>query len=243
MNVPVVLQLGLQGNTRSLSSMWIGATTVGHAAAWSGSYHVLRMDEHYDDYVISNRVLGFPPIPGFPAAHPYERLPAKVRAGGVTGNIGECAAALFARQYLNAPIRDIVHVKPRQRYRRRKAPDYMMRLATRMPGVFQPLLGSTVMPSFPDWWPVESKARTTAAQARFARQGALRQLVTYWTLLVRTQPAAVGFGMTATLGYQAAAELQVTLFIPSRPQALIRDLRRYGDRITNAVLWGSIYGC
>lgn len=243
MNVPVALQLGLQGNTRLLSSIWLGATTVGQAAAWSGSYHVLRMDEHYDDYVISNRVLSFPPIAGFPAAHPYERLPAKVRAAGVTGNIGECAAALFARRYLNASIRDIVHVKPRQRYRRRKAPDYMMRLVNLMPGVFQPLLRSVVTPSLPDWWPVESKARTTAAQARFSRQKALRQLVTYWTLLARTQPAIVGFGMIATLGYQPPAELRVTLFVPSKQQALIRDFRRHGDAIKDAVLWGSIHGC
>jgi len=213
MNIAVRIQLGLGGPTRTLSPIWLDAGSVGGAAAWSGSYHVLRMAEHHDDYVITSRILALPAIAGIPAAHPYERLAAKIRAAGVTGNIGECVGALFARRYLNANIGDIAHTRPRQPFRRRKAPDYLMRLGPNLPGVLRPLVPNNFTLAWPIWWPVESKARNAEAATRGARRDALRQLVTYWTLLRNAQPAAIGFGMIITFNYQPPRELRVSVFL------------------------------
>ncbi len=47
------------------------------------------MGRHYDDYVVTDHTLGLPAIVGIPVAHPYERLTGKIRAAGVTGNIGD----------------------------------------------------------------------------------------------------------------------------------------------------------
>src|SRR5205807_585191 len=107
MNIVVRIQLGLGGLIRTLPEIWLDSASVGGAAAWSGSYHILRMAEHYDDYVVTGRILALPVITGIPPAHPYQRVTAKIRAAGVTGNIGECIGALFARRYLNANIGDI----------------------------------------------------------------------------------------------------------------------------------------
>src|SRR5450759_1530645 len=107
MNVATRIQLGLSGPTRPLAPIYLDAPSVGNASSWRGSYHVLNMAEHYHDYFGTRRVLALPVIPGIPPAHPYQRLTAKIRAAGVTGNIGECVAALFARRYLNAGVGDI----------------------------------------------------------------------------------------------------------------------------------------
>ena len=131
MNVALRIQLGLRGTLRALNPIWLDVGSVGAASSWSGSYHVLAMGRHYDDYVITGRILGLPPIVGIPVAHPYERLTGKIRAAGVTGNIGEAIAALFARRCLGAGIGDIAHVRPRRPFRRRKSPDYLMRLGAR----------------------------------------------------------------------------------------------------------------
>jgi hypothetical protein len=97
MNALVQVQLGIRGPRRSLNPIWLDTGSVGATAGWAGSYHVLSMGRHYDDYIITGRTIRLPPIAGIPAAHPYERLAGKVRAAGVTGNIGEAIAALFAR--------------------------------------------------------------------------------------------------------------------------------------------------
>src|ERR1700687_3451743 len=109
MNVDVYLQLGINGPQASCGSIVLDVPKVGATSSWAGSYHVLSMGRHYDDYVITGYMPSLPPITGIPAAHPYQRLAGKVRATGVTGNIGEAIAAIFARECVRAAIREIAH--------------------------------------------------------------------------------------------------------------------------------------
>jgi hypothetical protein len=243
MNVPACIQLGLIGPSQWLSPIYLDATAVGTASSWSGSYHVLNMADHYDDYVVTSRIIALPIIAGIPAAHPYRRLTAKIRAASVTGNIGECVAALFASRYLNATISDIAHTRPRQPFQRRRAPDYLMRLGPLMPAIFAGVIPSNFAISNPQWWPVESKARNTFAAARAGRRDALRQLTTYWSLLVNSQPAAVGFGIVVTFTYQPPRELRATMFLPRNHAALVEAFEEAGEEIEDAILRSNLYGC
>jgi len=224
MYVDVHIQTGIQGPRSLLGVTWLDSASVGAVSAWAGSYHVLAMGRHYDDYVITSRILGLPAIPGMPPAHPYERLAGKIRDAGVTGNIGEAIAALVARRFFGVAITDIAHVRPRRPFRRRKAPDYLMRLGHLMPGVFAPVI--PIGPSFawPNWWPVESKARSAPSGCVTARREALRQLTAYWSILVASQPQVVGFGVIVTLTYRPPREVRASVILPSSQGNLVSEL-------------------
>lgn len=241
MNIAVKVQLGFWGASGVLAPIWLDAASVGSAASWSGSYHVLSMGRHFDAYAVTNWLANLPPVPGFPLAHPYERLAGKIRAAGVTGNIGESIAALIARRYFGVAISDIAHVKPRQPFRKRKAPDYLMRLGARMPGPFAPVTAGLAIPGWPTWMPVESKARSTDTGVRQGRKDALDQLSAYWALIAATRPAEVGFGMAVTFNYQAPREILATLFVPRHQPNLITHLTA-GDPDRDVVRQ-TLYGC
>lgn len=243
MNVVAHIQLGLAGVIHVLPPIWLDAAGVGSAASWSGSYHVLQMGNHYDDYVVTGRIIALPPIAGIPPAHPYGRLTGKIRAAGVTGNIGECGAALFARRYLGAAIGDIAHTRPRQPFRHRRAPDYMMRLGALMPAQFGPIIPNRFTLTWPNWWPAESKARSSDGAIRKGRRDALRQLVTYWSLIAFTQPTAVGFGLIVTLTYRPPREMRASLFLPCNQPALIAALQAAGEDAPNETVMPNLYGC
>lgn len=243
MNVALRIQLGLRGTLRNLNPMSLDVGSVGAASSWSGSYHVLAMGRHYDDYIITGRIIELPPIEGIPVAHPYERLTGKIRAAGVTGNIGEAIAALFARRCMGAGINDIAHVRPRRPFRRRKSPDYLMRLGTLMPGPFAPVVPSAGAFIWPIWWPLESKARSTDAGSVAGRKDALKQLVAYWTLLATSQPAVVGYGQIVTLTYQPPREIRVSLILPQDQSRLISELQQHGEGIEDSTLRNCLHGC
>lgn len=243
MDVELRIQLGLYGTERLLNPIYLDVGSVGAASSWAGSYHVLSMGRHYDDYVITDRIINLPAISGIPAAHPYERLSGKIRAAGVSGNIGEAVAAIFARRCLNVGISDIAHIRPRTPFRRRKAPDYLMRLRGFMPGPFGNIIPTALSFQWPEWWPVESKARTTFASASAARNEAFKQLVVYWSLLANSQPAVVGFGMIATFTYKPPRELRVNLMLPKNQRRLEQELQKPQDEIEISVLRNHIHGC
>ena len=243
MNVQLRVQLGLSGSRRLLSPMWLDTGSIGATSSWAGSYHILSMGRHYDDYVITSRTISLPPIPGIPAAHPYERLAGKSRAAGVTGNIGEAVAALFARRNLGTGVGDVAHVRPRKPFRRRKAPDYLMRLGGLMPGPFGVVSPNSSSLSWPTWWPVESKARSTEAGSRAGKRDALRQLVAYWALLANSQPHVVGYGIILAFTYQPPREVCANLILPENQPLLIQSLRQNGEDIEDSVLRDCLHGC
>ena len=240
MNVSVTVQLGLTGKVVGLPDIVLDVASVDATSSWSGSYQVLEMGRHYDNYVVTGHLTGFPSVAGMPPAHPYVQVAGKIRDPGVTGNIGEAVAALFARRYMGAAIGDIAHVNPRSPWRRRKAPDYLMRLGHLMPGQFGGILPTSFVPSWPAWWPVESKARTTQGGATSARRGALMQLLEYWLLLVKHGASGVGYGQVATLTYRPPREVRVSLFVPADPVALENALKDHGDRKASKSLLDAI---
>jgi hypothetical protein len=243
MNVPLHLYLGTRGPSCILNPIDLDVASVGAASSWSGSYHVLFMGRHYDDYVITPRTIALPPIAGIPPAHPYERLTGKIRAAGVTGNIGEVIAAIFARRCMSAGIGDIAHIRPRRPFRPRKAPDYLMRLGTLMPGPFAPIIPCGRTFSWPTWWPVESKARSTEAGCRAGRKDALTQLLAYWSLLVNAQPGVVGYGQIVTFTYLPPREVRVVLILPSDQTRLVQGLQQNGENIDDSLLRNTLHGC
>ena len=243
MNVPLSIQLGLNGSVKRLRPIFLDAGAIGATSSWAGSYHVLVMGRHYDDYVVTLRALRFPPIVGLPPAHPYERLTGKIRAAGVTGNIGEAIAAIFATRYLGARIADVTHIRPRRPFRRRKAPDYLMRLGRLMPGVFQDIVPSIGPIPWPMWWPVESKARSTEAGANAGQRDALRQLVAYWSLLARSRPQVVGFGMIVTFAYQPPRQIRVALVIPRNQVRIVQVIEQAGQEVNEPELKTCLYAC
>lgn len=243
MNVALRVQLGLRGQQLPLNPILLDVASIGSAASWSGSYHVLAMGQHYDDYVVTGNLLTFPQIAGFPLAHPYERLAGKIRVTGVTGNIGESIAAIFARRCLGSGVGDIAHVRSRRAFMRRKAPDYMMRLANVLPGPFAAILPAGFVPMWPIWIPVESKARTTQASSWAGRRDALRQLVTYWSLLANSQPGVVGYGLIISFTYQGSREVRASLIVPSDQTTLTQRLQEDGEDAEDQALAACLYGC
>jgi hypothetical protein len=222
MNVPVVVQLGLRGRSTAAGTLDLTSGEVHSAASWSGSYHILEMGQHFQDYVIDDNMDPLPAGIRLAPSHPYEVLVGKTRSGGVTGNIGECVAALFARNRLGAELNDIAHVRPRHAFRVRKAPDYMMRLSAHMPGPFAPILPDKKW-TWPDLWPVESKARTDVGNARSAQNQGLVQLGAYWSLLAH--PDLQGYGIVTTFQYMDPREIRVQLYLPSDTSGLNHVLR------------------
>ena len=214
MNVPVNIQLGINGPPSYIGQMLLDSGSVGSTASWSGSFHILSMSKHYDEYVVTPRTLLLPRIQGFPMAHPYQRLAGKVRASGVTGNIGEAVAALFARRYLRARISEIAHITPGTSFKSRVSPDYMMQLGYLMPSIFVRLLVPNVKFTWPDWWPVEAKARQTLYSLSSVQRSALEQVTIYWSKISATQPNAVGYGLIVCFVYSFPHEVRVSLFEP-----------------------------
>jgi hypothetical protein len=184
------------------------------------------MGRHYDDYIMTGMLMSLPPIAGFPMAHPYQQLAGKIRAGGITGNIGECVAALFARRYLSAKLDQIAHIKPRRPFKPNKSPDYLMNIGGSISNVFSKVIPKGFPSSWPDWWPVESKARNSDNASLSARRDALKQLFAYWSLLLNSRPSAVGFGLIAVFKYQPSRQLRISLILPKNQPALLTELKK-----------------
>ena len=244
MNVPLIAQLGLRGREACLGAISLDVASVGHASSWAGSYHVLQMGRHYDHYVVTGYTAALPALTGLPATHPFEKLTSKIRAAGVTGNVGECVAALFARRTMGAAVADIALIRSRQPFRRRKAPDYLMRLGPSMPGPLAPVLPAGVQCAWPEWWPVESKARSTESFARAARSQGLAQLATYWSLTASSRPSEVGYGLVVSFTYQPPREVRVQIFLPRDRAGLQAQLLRSNSSTARARgLRAFLYDC
>ncbi len=227
MFVPLLYQIGLDGETTRLpSAIELDSPSVGDTSRWAGSYHVLEMADHYDDYVISNRIPSLRRVPGFDIAHAYCRLTNRLRDPGVTGNIGEAIAALFAVRCLGASPRDIAHLRPRKAYRGTKSPDYIMRIGSSLSAKLPTHFPSRTFPSLPGDWPVESKARNNAVAAKQAREAAFRQLCFYWS---KCRSSSVGFGAIVCLTYETPRELRANFFVPKDLPGLISALEHLED--------------
>ena len=242
MDVKLKIQLGLYGKSADLNPIRLDVGSIGSTSSWAGSYHILAMGRHYDDYIMTGALMSLPPISGFPLAHPYQQLAGKIRAGGVTGNIGECVAALFARRYLSAQLAQIAHIKPRRPFRQSKSPDYLMNIGSSISSVFSGIIPKPFQLTWPDWWPVESKARYNDNASLGGRRDALTQLFAYWSLILNSQSAAVGFGLIAVLKYQPPRQLRISLILPKNQPDLLTELKK-GYKNRESTLRSYLHEC
>src|SRR3954470_5440696 len=113
MIVPLTAQLGVSSTPVTLGNLLLDTGSIGGTSDWAGSFHILSMGRHYQAYVLGSTLPVFSQVTAIPTAYPYQRLQNKIRATGVTANIGEAIAAVFARRVLGAQIADIAHVKLR----------------------------------------------------------------------------------------------------------------------------------
>jgi hypothetical protein len=247
MLVDLRARLGLHGTRIRLNSLLLDAGSVGNISSWAGSYHVLSMGRHYEQYVVTPRSLLLPPILNFPISHPYQRCAGKIKAPSVTGNIGEAVAALFARRCLTLHISDITHIRPNQPFRQRKAPDYLMRMKQYLPGDLQGIWPQGVSTG-PEWWPVESKARNSSSSTAQGVKEAFKQLAAYWHTIHASQPNSAGYGMVVSLRYNFPREVLVTLFLPRDQNSLLGRLRttEYQEYVSEVeddpMTIGALYG-
>jgi hypothetical protein len=97
--------------------------------------------------------------------------------------------------------------------------------------------------SWPDWWPVESKARTTENGCADARREALTQLSAYWSILVSSRPDLIGFGIIMTLRYWPPREVRASIILPAAQRNLARE---FANTPANADIDGiqrHLYAC
>jgi hypothetical protein len=224
-----------------LGNLVLDSSSIHGTSAWAGSFHILEMGRHYQDYVMGATLPALPQLQAIPTAYPYQRLKTKIRATGVTANIGEAVAAVFTRRVLGAGVADIAHIELRRAFGKRKTPDYLLRIGPLLFPALSALNAAGPLSGGPEWWPAESKARSTETSAVSARRDAIEQLAVCWRLLRLSQPAAVGYGLVVTFVYQPPREVRATFIVPKTPQGLLTALTNNDDSF--ASLAEHLHGC
>ena len=223
MDIPVQVRLGLSGPVASIGRIRLDPNAVRAGAGQYGSYYVLEMGRHYEQYVVTGYLPSLPMVHGITTAHPFVQATKKTRAASVTGNIGEVIAALTVRRKLTTVVRHIRHINTSRKYR---TPDYLMRFDPMLPSEFALVLPAGIIAAFPDW-PVEWKASKTVGGTDRATLKALIQLGAYWFYQEPYNASGVGFGMIVTLTYQVPRLICITLCVPSNQAALLASIRQH----------------
>jgi hypothetical protein len=250
MLVPCYARVGVKGTARQLGRIRLNEAVIGMSAGHCGSYHILAMDKHYLEYVITGSFPSLPSCVGLTPTHPFVALANKQRAAGVTGNIGEAVTGVVARRVLDLKVGEFVHVKPKQGFGRRKSPDYLFRVGPKLPGPFAKLWPPPLSVPLPTWWPVESKARNSPKAADDAVEAAaLAQLASFWHTIQNGFPQDVGFGMAVSLAYETSSRVMITLFLPRNQSKLLTHLasakhpKFMADFSNDTVTRSALYGC
>jgi len=220
MSIPVKVQLGINGAEEDSGSLDINEETIGNSSSWAGSYHILFMGRHYDDYIY-HPAPGLQSVLNFPKLSCFGRLTAKTKSQQVVGNIGECIAALLVRDRLNADIADIALLTTTAK---RMRPDYLMNLeGSEIRSLFSEVPLDQRQLSYLErkrWWPVESKA-TKRNYNIDSRIKALKQLISFWLKEKGKLPEPVGYGLIVTFFYEDSdvehepEKIVVSLILPS----------------------------
>lgn len=227
----VTAQVGdRQGIVYPLGELLIDAEAVEDVSEYAGAYHILEMGLHYRDYVERDILPSLPEIAGFPEPFPFYALPRKLRAQGVTGNIGEAVAAIVAEETLGLAANDIAHIRTQTPFAKRRTPDYLLRLNRQFPPQLANRPPYRQIGQLPDWWPCESKARADSAGARAGVADALCQLAAYWYTLNGTLwQDDVGFGIATCMIYEVSPRIRVHFFLPRDTSGVLDFLSSFPD--------------
>jgi hypothetical protein len=235
MDISVLVCSGLTGGEVPAGKMRLRPQEVGTASDLFSSTYILRMDLHYERYLVSGYLPSFHAIRDlYTTFSPAASLTKKVRAPSVTGNIGESIASLIARRKLGS--RRIGDIEPIIASSKAKAPDYLMHFRPMFPPSFQLATGVNPAIAFARW-PVESKAVATSGKFGSSVRKALQQLGTYWYKRAANEPDVVGFGIVVCLIYRDDAAggrlARVHVFTPANQTTLLTEIAKYsanGDR-------------
>lgn len=205
----------------------VTARRINSISRLAGSYHVLEMGRHFDDYVENDHrplLITAPYLAQFPALLAHQPLDIKMRSSGVTANIGEAIGALVARNSFDLSLREVVHLTTRSSHRGYKSPDYLFDFANGLPTWFNSEPRLAAISNIPRWWPVESKAR--AGSPNQAIRDAFEQLCAYWWSAAMSG-VLPGFGIVInTLYARNPAEIRVHVFVPTNVVKFRELLRR-----------------
>jgi hypothetical protein len=230
MNFDVTLRIGRTGPSYTLPSLFLDAAGIGPVCDIAGSYQIAAMGDQFSEYVLQPLTVLLPPAPAF-APHPaYARLPGKLRATSISGNIGEAVAAHWGVAHLQLTGGQIVHIKTTPGYGHRRSPDYLMQIGVSMlqslPSTTRDLLAPPIrqaLLSAPDWWPVEAKSRESDNSEPAAFRKAFRQIVAYWHT-IQGVLLEVGYGVIVNFTSLARRQILISLLLPSNQLALLSRL-------------------
>jgi hypothetical protein len=234
MSIPVVVLSGFNPAETSLGTISVTPNEIHAACDAFGSQYILRMNLHYQRYVITHYLPSHPVVHGiYLAANPAASLTMKKRANSVTGNIGESILGIVARRKLGATsMHDVLplNVNPKA-----KCPDFRIRINPSYPTEFGTATGLTLTPGF-QYWPAESKAVESSAKATNVVKRALSQLGTFWYQRRHLEPNVAGFGIVCCFIYKGtkANPLQVIrlyVFVPTNQNVIHQRIDHF--RSTN----------
>ncbi len=203
MLVPVTIKI--EGGSSSVTGILdLDVLALDTAAGWCGSYDILAMGEHFDAYVIAQRSVPLPHIPGFPAGRRFTRLPGKWPAPSVYGNIGEAIAALTAVAHLGFDRDGVAHVKSSAV----KTPDLLLKVTEPFKNLVRGLTGRPIY--FPEWIPCEAKCRKTSKRIGPAVKEGRAQIQAFWNSV---PPSERGVGMVCCFVHSPPQSIQVRILL------------------------------
>lgn len=217
MSIPVVVRSGFNPAETSLGTVPITPTEIHAACDLFGSQYILKMNLHYQRYVITHYLPSHPVVHGiYLAANPAPTLTMKKRANSVTGNIGESILGIVARRKLGAT--HMLDVLPLNVTSNAKCPDFRIRINPSYPAEFGTATGLALTPGF-QYWPAESKAVESSAKATNVVKRALSQLGTYWYQRRHLEPDVAGIGIVCCFIYKGTKTnplqvIRLYLFVP-----------------------------
>jgi hypothetical protein len=224
MMIALDIRVGFGAPLRT-SNVSLTAMNIGQTAGYAGANHVLRLDEHFHDYVELQDWSAFPSLPAvpwFPHRPTFTPVASKKPSADIAGTLGEGATAIVLKRLARLQTIQIVTLEVS---RTAKTPDFAMQLSANWMQTAQ-LQAPAGIPAAPQWWPVEAKAcQTAGSRMTSAAWKGFQQLVSYWRRILATSPSDVGFGIVVVFKYDNLAtsppRLSAHIFLP-RNQALIR---------------------
>jgi hypothetical protein len=193
---------------------------------FAGSYDILEMGAHFRAYMEVPRRLAIPEVRDLPHPGFFQQLRFKNRASTVTGNLGESLAGIMACTHLQCTAQDIAHLTTLRPFRRRKTPDYLLRIRGKLPPELMDHIPPAT-PSLPEWLAMESKASADGSTARVGVENAFQQLAAYWYTIHAVAPNEVGFGLIISTVYAHPAEISLWVLLPANQPALTGHLATY----------------
>ncbi|GAB5517200.1 hypothetical protein [Rhodopirellula baltica] len=223
--------IGLNGPEVETAALNLDAAVVGGVSGPYGVRHLLQLGRHFDHYFDRRRTLPVWQVNGIYSSLPQVGVDVKSHSNDVSGQIGECFGALVMRRIVGLSTSQI---EPLLVDANRKTPDF--RVTWKNAAAYLPPNLPATVPTPPDEWPLESKARPKDLSSEKGFHEAMFQLATYWLLRGTQRPDIIGFGLIC-VATDSMANITMHIVIPTQ-QDNITDLISdfHSQRYTKAKL-------